>query len=111
MEYFNKILCVTYAELTGGGEAIIKGDTLLKNVTRGNIVSVHRGGGEGSQALYAWSSLPEKYRNRYMERYGDPEQKMKEAMMRDRIKLDSEAREWYEAFTYEKNGKQEHLTE
>ena len=35
MEYFNKILCVTYAELTGGGEAIIKGDTLLKNVTRG----------------------------------------------------------------------------
>ena len=111
MEYFNKILCVTYAELTGGGEAIIKGDTLLKNVTRGNIVSVHRGGGEGSQALYAWSSIPEKYRKRYMERYGDPEQRMKEAMMRDRIKLDSEAREWYEAFTYEKNGKQEHLTE
>ena len=110
MEYFNKILCVTYAELTGGGETIIKGDTLLKNVTRGNIVSVHRGGGEGSQALYAWSSIPEKYRKRYMERYGDPEQRMKEAMMRDRIKLDSEAREWYEAFTYEKNGRAEHLT-
>ena len=95
MEYFNKILCVTYAELTGGGEAIIKGDTLLKNVTRGNIVSVHRGGGEGSQALYAWSSLPEKYRKRYMERYGDPEQRMKEAMIRDRVKLDGEARTWY----------------
>ena len=110
MEYFNKILCVTYAELTGGGEAIIKGDTLLKNVTRGNIVSVHRGGGEGSQALYAWNSIPQKYRKLYMERYGDPEQRMKEAMMRDRIKLDSEAREWYEAFTYEKNGRAEHLT-
>ena len=110
MEYYNKILCVTYAELTGGGEAVIKAATLRQNMKRGNIVSVHRGGGEGSQALYAWSSLPEKYRKRYMERYGDPEQKMKEAMLKDRIRLDGEAREWYEAFTYEKNGRAEHLT-
>ena len=111
MEYFNKILCVTYTELTGGSNAVITGGTLLKNVTRGNIVSVHRGGGEGGQALYAWSSIPQKYKARYMERYGDPEQRMKEAMMRDCIRLDSEAREFFESFTYEKNGKQEHLTE
>ena len=111
MEYFNKILCVTYGELTGGSNAVITGGTLLKNVTRGNIVSVHRGGGEGGQALYAWSSIPQKYKARYMERYGDPEQRIKEAMMRDRIKLDNEAREFFENFTYEKNGKQEHLTE
>ena len=100
MEYFNKILCVTYTELTGGSEPVVTGGTLLKNVTRGNIVSVHRGGGEGGQALYAWSSIPQKYKARYMERYGDPEQRMKEAMMRDRIRLDSEAREFFENFTY-----------
>lgn len=111
MEYFNKILCVTYAELTGGNDAVISGGTLLKNVTRGNIASVHRGGGEGGQALYAWSSLPEKYKARFVAKYGDPEQKMKEAMMKDRIRLDGEARKWYEAFTYEKNGQAEHLTE
>ena len=67
MEYYNKILCVTYAELTGGSDAVIKAATLLKNVSRGNIVSVHRGGGEGGQALYAWSSIPQKYKERYME--------------------------------------------
>ena len=111
MEYFNKILCVTYAELTGGSDAVIKAATLRQNMSRGNIVSVHRGGGEGGQALYAWSSIPQKYKARYMERYGDPEQRMKEAMMRDRIRLDGEAREFFENFTYEKNGKQEHLTE
>lgn len=111
MEYFNKILCVTYAELTGGSDAVIKAATLRQNMSRGNIVSVHRGGGEGGQALYAWSSIPQKYKARYMERYGDPEQRMMEAMMRDRIRLDSEAREFFENFTYEKNGKQEHLTE
>lgn len=111
MEYFNKILCVTYAELTGGKEAVIKPSTLLSNVWRGNIASVHRGGGEGGQALYAWSSLPTKYKERFMSKYGDPEEKMKEAMTKGRIRLDGEARKWYEAFTYEKNGQAEHLTE
>ena len=111
MEYFNKILCVTYAELTGGTEAVIKPGTLRQNMSRGNITSVHRGGGEGGQALYAWSSLPAKYKERFVAKYGDPEEKMKEAMTKDRIRLDGEARKWYEAFTYEKNGVAEHLTE
>lgn len=46
-----------------------------------------------------------------MSKYGDPEEKMKEAMTKGRIRLDGEARKWYEAFTYEKNGVAEHLTE
>ena len=111
MEYYNKMLCVTREELCMGTDPVMKQGTFNTNLYRGHLVSVNNGGGEGNYTLYAWSSLPEKYRKRYMERYGDPEQKMKEAMMRDRIKLDGEAREFFENFTYEKNGKQEHLTE
>ena len=110
MEYYNKILCVTYAELTEGNDAIIKAATLRQNMSRGNIVSVHRGGGEGGQALYAWSSIPQKYKERYMERYGDPEQRMKEAMIRDRVKLDSDAHTWYTDYKYELNGEMTKLT-
>lgn len=110
MEYFNKILCVTYAELTEGSDAVIKAATLRQNMSRGNIVSVHRGGGEGGQALYAWNSIPQKYKARYMERYGDPEQRMKEAMVRDRVKLDSDARTWYTDYKYEMNGELTKLT-
>ena len=105
------MLCVTREELCMGTDPVMKQGTFNTNLYRGHLVSVNNGGGEGNYTLYAWSSLPEKYRKRYMERYGDPEQKMKEAMMRDRIKLDGEAREFFENFTYEKNGKQEHLTE
>lgn len=105
------MLCVTREELCMGTDPVMKQGTFNTNLYRGHLVSVNNGGGEGNYTLYAWSSLPEKYRKRYMERYGDPEQKMKEAMLKDRIRLDGEAREWYEAFTYEKNGKQEHLTE
>ena len=111
MEYFNKILCVTKDELTGGNDPVIKYRTLLSNVGRGNIASVRRGGGEGGQALYAWSSLPKKYRTRFVEKYGDPEEKMKEAMVKETVKMDSAARAWYEGYTYEKNGRAEHLTD
>lgn len=111
MEYFNKILCVTYAELTGGTEAVIKPGTLRQNMSRGNIASVHRGGGEGGQALYAWSSLPKKYKERFVAKYGNPEELIKAAMTKEHVRLDGEARKWYEEFTYEKNGQEEHLTE
>lgn len=111
MEYFNKILCVTYEELTGGDSPIITPCTLRQNMRRGNITSVHRGGGEGGQALYAWSSLPEKYKERFTAKYGNPEEIMRDAMTKDSVRLDAEARVWYENFRYEKNGEQVGLTD
>lgn len=112
MEYYNKILCVTFAELTGGRDPVIKANTLKCNVQRSNIACARRGGGEGTQALYVWSSIPEKYRRRFVATYGDPEEKMREAMTKASIKIDAKAREYYEAYTYmDKDGQERHLTE
>lgn len=112
MEYYNKILCVTFAELTGGRDPVMKANTLKCNVQRCNIACARRGGGEGTQALYVWSSIPEKYRRRFVATYGDPEEKMREAMMKQSVKLDAKAREYYEAYTYmDKDGQERHLTE
>jgi len=112
MEYYNKILCVTFAELTGGVEPVMKANTLKCNVQRCNIACARRGGGEGTQALYVWSSIPEKYRRRFVATYGDPEEKMREAMMKASIKIDAKARDYYEAYTYmDKDGQERHLTE
>ena len=111
MEYFNKILCVTSQELTEGSNPVFNAGTLNVYASKGKIVRVHRYGGEGGYVIYAWSSLPKKYKERYMERYGDPEELMKAAMTENRVCLDGEARSWYENFCYEKNGQEEHLTE
>ena len=112
MEYYNKILCVTFAELTGGRDPVMKANTLKCNVQRSNIACARRGGGEGTQALYVWSSIPEKYRRRFVAIYGDPEEKMREAMTKASIKIDAKAREYYEAYTYMDNdGEERHLTE
>lgn len=104
MEYFNNELCVTYEELTSGNDPVISGATLRQNIKRGNIRRAQRGGGEGSYALIIYSSLPEKYKIRFVERKGDPEQILKQQRMRDRVKTDDKARSFYEDYRYKMNG-------
>ncbi len=104
MEYFENELCVTYEELTSGNDSVISGATLRQNIKRGNIRRAQRGGGEGSYALIIYSSLPEKYKIRFVERKGDPEQILKQQRMRDRVKTDDKARSFYEDYRYEMNG-------
>ncbi|WP_311378435.1 kinase [Alloprevotella tannerae] len=107
MEYHNKILCVSFSELTDG---IVKASTIRQNVLRKNIECVRRGGGEGCEALYAWSSIPEKYKLPFIEKYGDPAKVVKAQMIAETVRLDSSAREFYEEYTYEVDGERKHLT-
>lgn len=111
MEYFKNELCVTYEELTSGDDPVIKFYTLNKNITRGNIKTLQRGGGEGSYALIVYSSLKEKYKVRYVAKYGNPEEAFKSQRMRDKVKTDEKAREFFETFEYDMNGVQTGLSE
>ena len=111
MEYYKKALCVTYEELTSGDDPVIRGTTLRQNVARGNIQSAHRGGGEGGYALYIYSSLPEKYQRRWVDRYGDPEQKMIREMILSKVKKDENAERFFEEYRYDKNGEEVPLPE
>ena len=99
MEYYNKTLCVTFDELTGGG--IIAGSTLLKNVQRGNIQCARQGKGEGNYALYVYASLPMKYRMMFEAKYGKPADVLKAQELKEWVKEDSDARAFYEAFEYD----------
>ena len=47
MEYYNKQLCVTFAELTEGEPSVMKASTLRQNVCRSNIICARQGKGEG----------------------------------------------------------------
>lgn len=111
MEYYNNILCVTCEELTSGDDPVIKYSTLCQNLSRGNIESVNRGGGEGNVALYSYSSLPEKYKQRWVARHGEPERQMREEMIRGIVKKDENAESFFEDYRYEKGGELVHLPE
>ena len=111
MEYYKKILCVTYEELTGGSDPVIKPGTFKSLRHRNNVSMAQRGGGEGTQALIVYASLPDKYKARFEAKYGDPAECLKQEQMKKRLVIDTEARDWYEAFEYDLNGVQTHLDE
>lgn len=111
MEYYNKTLCVTFGELTGGDNPIIANQTLLKNVQRGNIQCARRGGGENTIALYVYASIPMKYKMKFEAKYGRPEDILKAQELRDSVRTDAKAREFYEAFEYDLNSVQTRLSQ
>ena len=111
MEYYNKTLCVTFEELTGGDMPVITPATLRQNMRRGNIHCARQGKGEGRYALYVYASLPQKYKIMFEQRYGKPEDVLKEQELRDWIREDIDARAYYEAFEYDLNGIQTRLSQ
>ena len=104
MEYYKNILCVTYQELTCGVDPVITRGALDKQLQRGTIERSQRGGGEGSCAQIVYSSLPEKYKKRWVERHGEPEKQMREEMIRNIVKKDEKAENFFEDYRYDKNG-------
>ena len=100
MEYFDNILCVTYKELLD----IMPKGTLNSQLSREKLDVVSRGGGENNPALYAYSSLPEKYKKRWVERHGEPEKQMRQEMIRNIVKKDEKAENFFEDYRYDKNG-------
>lgn len=111
MEFYKRILCVTFEELTGGDNPVITPQTLMKNVQRGNIQCARQGKGEGNYALYVYSSLPVKYKMKFEAKYGKPEDVLKAQELKDTVCMDEKAREFYEAFEYDLNGVQTTLTD
>ena len=103
MEYYNQMLCVTEADLVDGSDPVMRKGTLKSNLFRKNIFCVRRGGGEGICALYSFDSMPKKYRERFMQKYGNPEEVLREREMRKAVKYDECARTFYEEYQYWKN--------
>ena len=98
MEVFNNILCVTVRELTGGedGEVVMTYDNYKKLCLRNRLTVVRPGKGMDSYALVDWASIPERFKKKFITKYGDPEQKMRE---QDGIlKYDQAAREFFTAY-------------
>ena len=82
MEYYGKILCISKEDLTrddrpAGDKApdvlapIMSVSCYDQMASRGRICVVSKGIGRGNRSLASVESLPEKYRKRVVEKYGD----------------------------------------
>ena len=77
MEYYGNIIAVTVADLTGGEDPVMT-SSCYGHLTRRRSINVLRPGkGYGSYALIEYASLPERFKVRFEEKYGKPEDIMK----------------------------------
>lgn len=75
MTYYGNTIAVTVDELTGdvGGDAVMTRNNYRNLQCRGRINVLRPGKGYGSCALIEYASLPERFKSRFVAKYGEPE--------------------------------------
>ena len=98
MRVSGNIILITFKELTrsDNGDAVMTRNNYLQLSRRGRINVTERGGGLGKEAEVEWSSLPDRFKAKYVAKYGDPEA----ALMRQNsmISYDENARLFYATY-------------
>ena len=98
MEWYNKILAVTFRELT---EANPDGEVVTTKsnydwLSRENKINILRPGkGLATPALIEYESLPQRFKERFCRIWGDPYKMIQESMMKDEIITDIRARDFF----------------
>lgn len=93
------ILTVTYNDLTrtDNGPAVMSGQCYKSLLRRNRIIVIVRGGGLGKQAEVEWQTLPERFKEKYIAKYGDPE--LEQLRRNSRIVFDEKARLFFAGYT------------
>ena len=71
MEYYGKILCISYHDLTCGENPIMSVPNYKKLSSTGKINVVRQGKGLGNYALVEVATLPKRFQEKIKEKYGD----------------------------------------
>lgn len=98
MEYFNKMICVTVDELTQeyDGQRVMTASNYKQLCARKRLFIARKAGGFGVYALIMYSSLPDRFRARFEEIHGNPEQILEQQRMEKKVlKIDKDARDFY----------------
>ncbi len=101
MEYYNRIICVTYEDLTSGENAIMTRGG-LKSLLRRNPKWQIQQGCRGKYVLIDYYALPLRYRQKFEAQYGKPEQILKEKEVKATLVFDEAARTVYAGYRYDK---------
>ena len=99
MEYLGNIIAVTVDDLTneeGGGAVMTYANYLNLTSRRKVLIVVRPGKGLDHPALIDYASLPDRFKARFVAKYGDPEEML--SRDRDALKADAAARAYYEEY-------------
>lgn len=97
MEYYKNRICVTVEDLTRSddGEAVMTMEIYKYYSKRNYFRKLRQGKGLGCYALIEYESLPPKYKARFEDKYGKPEEVLKEKPISEELVIDGNARDFY----------------
>lgn len=97
MEYYKGITAVTVDDLTRSddGEAVVSRGNYDKLVNRHRINVLRPGKGLGTCALIEYSSLPQRFRERFEAKYGNPDEILRKKGDTVAVAIDVKAREFF----------------
>lgn len=103
VEYYNNILCVTYADL----EQVMPFNTICSIVKNHKCTVLRPGYGRDTYALIQWSSLPDKYQEKFLRLVGDPAQLIRQAERERKVETmhDGDAVDYFSRYEYDKDGR------
>ena len=89
-------MCVSYGELTDGEtDDRVMSPTTYRHLQQRGQIEIARRGCFGQSALIAYRSLPERYKARFVAKYGDPERLATRSSLRDLFEKDMRAEDFY----------------
>lgn len=99
MEYYKNRICVTVEDLTrsNDGEPVMTLEAYRHYCKKNYLRKMRQGGGLGCYALIEFESLPPKYRARFVDKYGNPAEVLKEKPITEELVIDGDARDFYRA--------------
>ncbi|MEA5061829.1 MAG: kinase [Petrimonas sp.] len=103
MEWYNKIMCVTFSELTESesGQQIMSESNYKWLCRTGKLNVVRPGKGLDNYALIEYDTIPQRFKVRFDEKWGNPYDNYKESMMLSEIEKDSDARSFFAEYETE----------
>ena len=101
MEYYNRIVCVTYEDLTSGRDAIMTRGGLKSLLRRHKHLQISDGH-RGQKVLIDYYSLPLRYRQLFEAKHGDPKELLAKEAIKARLVFDSDARTFFTGYRYDK---------
>ncbi|MDB9154222.1 hypothetical protein [Parabacteroides distasonis] len=115
MEYYDNILCISHAELTGGDpmdpnplQRPILTEANFKYYKSKRKFRVVNRACYGTPALVAYNSLPDRIKEKVVAKYGDPESDTRKYVLKNMIVRDLVAERFYQKHTLDGSGN-EHL--
>ena len=100
MEYHNGTIYVTVQELTDAstGEPVMSYPNYRQLLARHRLQQGRQGKGMGSYALIVFDTMPARFKERFINKYGNPREEMKKSQEQATVRMDEAARTFYERY-------------